>query len=376
MEEAAQALGANDDFTLALPVAEVLAQRLRLPKVDPDELREMVRLQVEKALPFPPEEVTSDYEVIDQANGECVVSAVAVQNQRLREIAQALIARHAIPRAVTVYAAHRAATHGANGRSLLIYPEAGGLVSAIAENGKLSFARTLGGGGVMAPLEFELPQFAMNAELEGIKPDFANVLLDEQCYQLKEVVERSLGAESEMVGVETPPAGTAINLLPENWRDERARKSRRGEWRKRLIWAALAYAGLIVLFFLHLVYLKVRLTQLDYQVRRDAAQTAFVQSSAAAWRTLEPALEPRLFPIEVLRAIYDSLPTPDVHITAYTQTARQLSLEGEASTAALTYQFADKVKKNPALQRFTFDMQAPRLLPNGHAQFRLEGKVR
>jgi hypothetical protein len=67
-------------------------------------------------------------------------------------------------------------------------------------------------------------------------------------------------------------------------------------------------------------------------------------------------------------------PSPDVQITAFNQSARQLSVDGEASTAALAYQFADKVKKNPELRTFQFDMAAPRILANDHAQFRLEGK--
>jgi len=36
----------------------------------------------------------------------------------------------------------------------------------------------------------------------------------------------------------------------------------------------------------------------------------------------------------------------------------------------------DKIKKNPELRAFQFDMAAPRILPNNHAQFRVEGKPR
>ena len=54
----------------------------------------------------------------------------------------------------------------------------------------------------------------------------------------------------------------------------------------------------------------------------------------------------------------------------------QLPVLVEANTAALAYQFADKVKKNPDMQTFVFEMAAPRILPNDHAQFRLEGKPR
>jgi hypothetical protein len=65
-----------------------------------------------------------------------------------------------------------------------------------------------------------------------------------------------------------------------------------------------------------------------------------------------------------------------VRITAYNQTARQISVDGEANTAALAYEFIDKVKKNPDLRSFQFDMAAPRILPNNHAQFRLEGRAK
>jgi hypothetical protein len=110
LDDAAQTLSTDDDVVLALPISAVLAQRMRLPSVEGSELREMVRIQLEKALPFSTEEVTSDFEVIEQANGECVISAVAVQNQRLTEIAAPLLNRRVIPRAVTVYAAQRVAT--------------------------------------------------------------------------------------------------------------------------------------------------------------------------------------------------------------------------------------------------------------------------
>jgi len=65
---------------------------------------------------------------------------------------------------------------------------------------------------------------------------------------------------------------------------------------------------------------------------------------------------------------------PDVRITVFNQSARQISVDGEGNSAALAYQFADKVKKNPDLQAFQFELGSPRILPNDHAQFRLEGK--
>ncbi|MDP9186187.1 MAG: pilus assembly protein PilM, partial [Verrucomicrobiota bacterium] len=110
LDEAVPLVSAQDDVVLSLPVAAILAQRFRLPTVDPAEFPEMVRIQIEKALPFSAEEVTTDFELIEQNETDSVISAIAVRNERLAEIAAPLLDKGIIPRQVTVYAAQRATT--------------------------------------------------------------------------------------------------------------------------------------------------------------------------------------------------------------------------------------------------------------------------
>jgi hypothetical protein len=373
LDEAVPLINAEDDLVLGLPVAAVLAQRFRLPTVDPTEFSEMVRIQIEKALPFSAEEVTTDFELIEQNETESVISAVAVRNERLAEIAAPLLERGLIPRQVTVYAAQRASTYAPEGRAVLIYPEGEKLVSAVTENGKVSLTRTLDGTGP-AQLQTELPQLSLSAELQGITASFPSVLLDETCYELRDTVQRFFDSQAEIVSAETPPASVKLNLLPESWKQRRLQLVRRSEWRKRLIQAAGVYAGAFVLFLAYLIYLRVAVGTLDRLIARDNPQTEFVRETDTVWKALGPAIDSRYYPVEILLHLFESLPSSDVRITAYNQSARQISIDGEANSAALAYQFADKVKKNPGLQIFRFDMAAPRILPNDHAQFRLEGK--
>ena len=248
LEAAVPLLNAQDDLVLGLPIAAVLAQRFHLPTVDPAEFPEMVRIQIEKALPFSADEVTTDFELIEQNETDSVVSAIAVRNEQLAELAAPLLDRGYIPRQVTVYAAQRASTHAPEGRALLIYPEGETLVSAVTENGKLSLTRTLEG---IEPeqLQAELPQLALSAELQGITGSFPNIFLDESCYDLRDTVQGILEHRPDLVGVETPPASVKLNLLPESWRQRRAQLVKQGEWRKRLIWAGGAYTGLLFFFF-------------------------------------------------------------------------------------------------------------------------------
>ncbi len=365
----------GDDFILGLPVAVVLAQRLRLPTIDRDEFADMVRIQIEKAMPYSTEEMTTDSEIISQTEEGSVISAVAVHNEKLSELAAPLISRDLIPRQVTVYAAQRAATHAPLGTALLIYPESEAIVCAISEEGKLSFTRTLDGADPLQ-LQRDLPQLALSAELQGINTAFPKILLDESLFALRDTVEGLFANTPDFVAVEVPPAESGLNLLPQAWRQRRAQIARQGEWRKRLLLAGGAYAAILVLFIAYMLILKFRIGRLDRRIARDAPRTEFVKATDTRWRALAPAIDPHYYPIEVLVHIFDSLPSADVRITNFTQSARQVSIEGEANSAALAYQFADKVKKNPELQTFQFDMSAPRILPNDHAQFRLEGKPR
>ncbi|HEY7000655.1 MAG TPA: hypothetical protein VH330_02850 [Candidatus Udaeobacter sp.] len=373
--EAVPLLSTSDDFVLGLPVTAVLAQRFRLPSIDPAEFPEMIRIQIEKVLPFSPEEVTTDFEVIEQEEGESVVSAVAIRNEQLAEIAAPLLHHGFIPRQVTVYAAQRASTYAPKGNALLIYPEGETLVYAMTENGKLSLARVFENGSG-EQLQLELPQLRMSAELQGINASSPNVLLDESCYEMRDTVQGILASPPEIVGIELPPATIKLNLLPESWRRRRSQLMRQAEWQKRLVWIGGAYVALLCLLFAYLGLLRFQIGSFDRRIAHDAPETQFVRATESNWKALAPAIDARYSPVEILLHLFESLPSSEVRITAYNQSARQISVDGEANTAALAYAFIEKIKKNPGLRVFQFDMAAPRILPNDHAQFRLEGKPR
>src|SRR5207237_3909591 len=135
-----------------------------------------------------------------------------------------------------------------------------------------------------------------------------------------------------------------------------------------------AYAALVVLLLAYLGLLRFQAARLDRRIAHDAPGTEFVRATEAKWKAFAPAIDAHYYPVEILLHLFESLPSADVRITGYNQSARQISVDGEANTAALAYQFIEKVKMNPDLRAFQFDMAAPRILPNDHAQFRLEGR--
>ena len=157
----------------------------------------MARIQIEKAMPYSTEEMTTASEIISQKEEGSVISAVAVHNEQLSELAAPLLSLGLIPSQVTVYAAQRAATHAPVGAALLIYPENGAIVCAITEEGKLSFTRTLDAADPLQ-LQRDLPQLTLSAELQGINTSFPKILLDESLYELRDTVEGIFASSVEL----------------------------------------------------------------------------------------------------------------------------------------------------------------------------------
>src|SRR5207244_10794489 len=130
-----------------------------------------------------------------------------------------------------------------------------------------------------------------------------------------------------------PPAPVKLNLLPESWRRRRLQLMRQMEWRKRLVWICGAYVAILVLLFAYLGLLRFQLGRLDRRIAQDAPGTEFVRATEARWKAFSPAIDPHYYPVEILQHLFESLPSADVRITSYNQSARQLSWDGEQSSA-------------------------------------------
>ena len=217
---------------------------------------------------------------------------------------------------------------------------------AISENGKLSLTRTLEATEA-EQLQHDLPQLALSAELQGIDTSFPTVLLDENCLPLRDTIERVFAQRPDLMGVETPPATVKLNLTPESWRQQRAALARQKEWQKRLLWAGGAYAATFLLFALYVVVLRFQVGHLKNAIKRDAPKVDFIKQTETDWKALAPAIDPHYYPIEVMLHLFESLPNPEVRITVTINPRAISRCKARRPPAALAYQFAEKVKKNP-----------------------------
>ena len=113
---------------LRLPAHTALLERLTLPSTNREELAGMVQLQLEKTLPYPMEEVTSDFDVIKQGESESTLISVATHTGQLNKLCEPLRSTSRLPRRVTLFASHVAASCPADQVVLCVWQEEAQLV--------------------------------------------------------------------------------------------------------------------------------------------------------------------------------------------------------------------------------------------------------
>jgi len=381
LDEAAAAIPADQRIHLALPGNAVLLERLTFPSTNREELAGMLQLQLEKTLPYPIDEVASDFEVIRQSENESTLLSVAANTSQLGLLCQPLRTRSRLPQKITLYAMHVAATCPPDQIVFCIWPEEGHLEMAICENGKLGFAHTFPGTDPDALLA-DLPQILLAAEMEGVPTQFDGVRVERGCENLRQPLAEFFDRPAELISFDVPLPEPAGNLLPAAWQAEARRMERSAQLKGRLQLLAVAYLLLVAMAFLYLAWKKSRVQKLSGQIALLQPQLEATEQRKARWQAVAPAVLPELYTVEILRALFDNLPSSEVHFTAFDHnpvpqgnTPGQFMIEGEAPTANVAIEYVEKLKTDPTLQQFKIEAGPPSILANGSAHFKVFGKL-
>jgi hypothetical protein len=373
LEDAAAALPAGATVHLALPCNAALLERMTLPSIDRAELSGMVQLQLEKTLPYSVDEVSSDFDVLEQAESESTLLTVTAKHTQLDRLCEPLRIKAFLPEKVTVYAQHVAATCAADATVLCLWPEDSQLVVAVCERGKLGFAQTLPQTDP-ASVVAELPGLLLRAEMEGVPTDFAKVRIEQGCGGLRDQLASLLGKPVEVFSFDGPLPEPRTNLVPAPWLEERRRNQSSGNLKNRLQLFAMLYLIGVALAFLYLAWLKHRVQVLDVQIAQTQPLVEFQQSRQAKWQDLGPAIDPARSAVEVLQLLFANLPSSEVKFTLFEFGLKQFKIECEAPNANLWTEFTEKLRKEPALSAYKLDSPPPKILNDGRVQFTIFGR--
>lgn len=359
---------------LALPCEALVIEGLKLPATERAELAGMVRLQLEKNLPYPLDEVSSDFLVVETSGLESTIIALAAPHAQLETLCLPLRAAGRLPEKVTPYVLHIAASCPPEETVLAVYPEQSQLVLAICADQKLCWAHVVATTAA-ARLSADLPQILLAATMEGAPTNFSRVVLAAEYRALDPVFSAAFAVPVDALPPTAPALVQPINLVPPSWQHEAQRQRKAGQLRRHLQTLAVIYVLIAVAVGTYLALLNRQAGRLRTQFAAARPQLEAIQARQTRANALAPAFAPERSTVELLYLLQQALPDREVRITEFDQQlGQQWRLTGEAPSALLAIDYVSRLKATGELSAYQITAGPPQLLPNDHAQFSIFGK--
>ncbi len=258
---------------------------------------------------------------------------------------------------------------------LVIWREHGRLTVAATRGADAVSVQVLGDNELSDSAALELKCIAFQLESQRLCERFLGITLwGEFTVEESERLQRHLGLKVTRDPVpppELPKIGSKL-LPPEVFRlhEKRRRRRRIGAG---IAWLAAVYI-LAVLGLIGYIYWQRNVANgLRQHIQEQAPTVTAIQGTAEQWRQVEWAVNPKLYPVEVLYQVAGLLPPDGLRLTAIEIQNGKVSIRGEASTSPAAFKFAEDIKDKPELQMFNWEMASPTLRPDGRAEFTIEG---
>lgn len=218
------------------------------------------------------------------------------------------------------------------------------------------------------------------AELSGVAPEVESVAL-----RVNEADEANVAAEQAKfsealdvpVKVETPeqpkrPPG-AWRLVPEPVVARRQARSHR-----RMV--AMGTTATLLIICAGLAAFAAGLWRREKALAEDKARQNAVEprleairNATAQWSSLETALTPQHYPVELFFQVVQILPPEGIRLTLFELNGDKLTIAGEASSVNHAISFREDLAGAPAFKEWGFAAATPSVLPDGRATFQAEG---
>jgi len=216
----------------------------------------------------------------------------------------------------------------------------------------------------------------LHLEMQRLSGTLLGVVLwgdfsDQEMEQLQEALE--LRVSREEFPAPTYPA-TPSQLLPAEVELLHAKRARRRRIQRLLLAGAAVYLAAIAALVGYIAWQKFQVSQLRKQLATELPTVQAIQATADEWRKVEWAVDPKLYPVEILHQVAGLIPAQGMRLTAFEMVKGKLSIRGEASAAAAVFKLAEDIKSSPSLKLFQWQMRSPSLRPDGRAEFTIEGE--
>lgn len=117
-----------------------------------------------------------------------------------------------------------------------------------------------------------------------------------------------------------------------------------------------------------------RLTKAKSEVEALRLSAGEARAAVERWRAIRPAVDPKLYALDLLAAVAAALPAETVRVTSFNFEGRQLTVTGEASEVAQTYEMMERLKNSPALSEFDWTAGPPDIASKNVVRFQFQGR--
>lgn len=363
-EPAALGLAAGD--LLAVPVRRAFSLAVWVPGEDPALFADLVFTQLElRGLAGRSRETTTfAWEVVAEEAGEALLHAVVLPPNLGAQYWHGEVRDYAVSPACLPLEPDSAG----------VWPEEGGWVSAVKRGDKLLHFQTLAEPSPEGQMALEVWLMLASLEAGGMLAASPRVVL---YYDGTEPPDLStwqasggLPVESRPLPPPVRPAG-ALECIPLPVQEVQKSKAAGRRRQKIALMAAAGYFALVLLVAAYTGWLAWRARALKAEVSGSAGAVTQIQATMNTWRELLPALDPKLYPLEVLYQVAAALPEDGVRLTLFQMSPREVMINGEVTSIPVALRFQEAVTQNQDLAEF-FDWTSDQVVPTGKSNFKFQ----
>lgn len=150
------------------------------------------------------------------------------------------------------------------------------------------------------------------------------------------------------------------NLTPGNVLMQRRRQAKSGQTYKWLSVLATLYLLSVLVMGTLLGWKYYRLSTLRAEYDQNSPQATAIRETASRWMSMEAALDPARFPLEVLHQVVSRIPLDGVRILRFSIEQGKIEIKAEAVDVPLSYLFFEGLQQAPGLSGYKWSMQPPR----------------
>ena len=260
--------------------------------------------------------------------------------------------------------------------AVTIWREDGVWVAAVTRGDKLLHFQPLTSEAPDAAMALEV--WMMLAPLEAghmLEAGLAARILHEEAEPPDLEAWRSAGGVPVDTAPLPPPVRPAVgaDCLPLPVREVQTSKATAARRQRLALAAAAVYFFLVLALAANTLRLHWQARSLQAEIDRDAGAVASTKEAMQRWNALDPALDPKGYPLEVLHEAARLLPEEGVRLTLFEMNLGRVILQGEAKDFTAAQLYMDAVKKSKDLSGYEWTAENPKSLPNRSARFQIDG---